>query len=383
MLNKLVCLILIGVWSSYGVTSWSDTVAARKLFKSDTGNIRTRDLQVKRNLTIDSVKGSVVVTNSSGKVIRVPDGSNNQVLQTDGAGHYSFGSKIGVDSGTIQSINGSSEASQTITGQSPWLSVTESGTGNAVHTIETQSGYIIPTGSGNKVDSATKSNTSDTVKHQRLSIVSQGSGITVTRSNDTFAVSLYSPPVIASLTNNQATHYAGQTVTGLTASWTLSGAAITSQTITDAGSLSVGDRTHVFSGLTLTSDKYYTLSVTDGVTPTSATTWVYFYIQKYMDTCSGAEPSEAQIRARASSWTYQNAAYRTLASTAITGGGKYIYYAFPASWGSIYFLDGAIPITWNLTTVSITNSYGDTRNYSVYTSPNPIVGTIHLTAIGN
>lgn len=223
---------------------------------------------------------------------------------------------------------------------------------------------------------------SDTVKHQRLSIVTQGTGITVIRSADSFQVALYSPPVISALTNTMATNYAGQTVTGVTVSWTLTGSAITSQTLTDAGSLNIADRSHIFTDLSYTTDKYYTLSVTDGVTPTSASTWIYFYISKFYGTTTDAAPTESDIEAgTGASWEYQNAAYRALASVNVTGAGKYIFYAYPSSWGDINLYVNGFLSSWNRTTVSITNAYGDTRNYYCFTSPTTIIGTISLSAV--
>jgi hypothetical protein len=110
---------------------------------------------------------------------------------------------------------------------------------------------------------------------------------------------------------------------------------------------------------------------------------MYFYIQKFCGTSADAAPTAGDIQAGSSSWVQQAAANRALDATAITGGGRYIFYSYPASWGTVYLLDGANPITWNTNTVSLTNAYGDTRNYTCYTSPNVIVGTIHLKATGN
>jgi len=192
----------------------------------------------------------------------------------------------------------------------------------------------------------------------------------------------YSPPVILSFTNNTGTMYAGQTVTGLTTAWTLGGAPITSQTHTDC-TPALGDRSHVFTGLSLTNDKYYTLAITDGKTPSSANTWVYFMISKYYGTSVNSAPTESNIKAGTNSWQYQNVSYRALAATEITGEGKYIYYAYPASWGSVQIWVNGLQNNWSKTTVSVTNAYGNTQNYYVYTSPSTIIGTLTVSAIGN
>jgi hypothetical protein len=187
---------------------------------------------------------------------------------------------------------------------------------------------------------------------------------------------------ISSLTNTSPTNYVGQTITAVTVSWTLSGSDITSQTLTDC-SPALGDRTHAFTGLSLTSDKYYTLTITDGVTPSSASTGVFFYIQKYYGTSADASPNAGDIQSGSTIWSYQNATYRSLGSTNVTGGGNYIFYSYPAAWGNIQLFVNGFLSTWNKTTVSLTNAYGDTRNYYVYTSPTTIVGAITLLATAN
>ena len=88
-------------------------------------------------------------------VSKPSDGSNNQVLTTDGAGSWFFSDKTGGTSGTITSINGSSESLQTILGDNG-LQVVDSATGNFVHKIRPSSGRIIPTGSGTTPDSSWK-----------------------------------------------------------------------------------------------------------------------------------------------------------------------------------------------------------------------------------
>ena len=190
------------------------------------------------------------------------------------------------------------------------------------------------------------------------------------------------PPLITSLTNTSTTNYVGQTVSAVTVNWTLSGGTITSQSLTDC-TPALSDRTHSFSALSLTSDKYYTLTITNGSTQATATTWLYFYIQKWYGTSSSATPSAGNIQGGSNTWSFQDTTYRAMSSTNITGGGNYCYYAYPASWGDIKISVNGFSSTWNKTTVSLTNSYGDTRNYYVYTSPTTIVGTISLSAIGN
>jgi hypothetical protein len=232
-------------------------------------------------------------------------------------------------------------------------------------------------------DSSAKCHISDTVLHPILTTVKQGSGITVTSSADTYFVALYTPPVIASLTNTVNVGYAGQTITSATINWTLTGANITNQTLTDC-TPALGDRTHTFTGLTITTDKYWTLAITDGVTPTSASTYIYFYVEKWYGTSTSGTPAASDIQTRNTHpWTYIYTPYRAQSSIPITGGGNYCFYAYPAAWGAVALYTNGFLTVWNLTTVSLTNSYGDTRTYNVYTSPTPITGTFTFTAVAN
>jgi len=61
------------------------------------------------------------------------------------------------------------------------------------------------------------------------------------------------------------------------------------------------------------------------------------------------------------------------------GGSNYIYYAYPASWGTISnIIVNGFSSTWNYSTVSVTNAEGNTENYYAYVSPNVIAGTVTL-----
>lgn len=239
------------------------------------------------------------------------------------------------------------------------------------------------------IDTARACYKADTVLHPILTTVKQGTGITVTSSDDTFFVALYTPPHIASLTNTINVGYAGQTITSANVNWTLSGATITNQTLTDCTPL-LTDRAHAFTGLSITTDKCWTLAVTDGVTPTSASTCIYFYIEKWYGTSASGTPASSDIQTgcwgsctNTHPWTYIYTPYRAQSSITMTGGGNYCFYAYPSSWGTVALYTNGFLTVWNLTVVSVTNSYGDTRNYNVYTSPTPIAGSFTFSAVAN
>jgi hypothetical protein len=232
-------------------------------------------------------------------------------------------------------------------------------------------------------DSSTKVPNTAWALHAIDSIAPQiiaGTGITSIKTGSSYTISLYQAPYIASLTNTTPTNYLGQTVTSVTVNWTLGGPAITNQTLTGA-SLILTDRTHTFSG-TWTNDASWTLSITDGITPSSANTGITFYVQKFYGTTSDAVPTAADIHTGSSSWQTQSSGNRGLGSTSITGGKNYIFYAYPASWGYVQIYVNSFGSTWNTSTASITNAYGNIQNYTVYTSPTTIVGTITISASG-
>lgn len=67
--------------------------------------------------------------------------------------------------------------------------------------------------------------------------------------------------------------------------------------------------------------------------------------------------------------TLANDEFSTSRSKAFTidGGGEYIYYAYPASWGTATFtVNGFLNTAWTLEVVSHTNASGHTENYNVY-----------------
>lgn len=126
----------------------------------------------------------------------------------------------------------------------------------------------------------------------------------------------------------------------------------------------------------------YTLSATDiASSSVSSTIYVDFKMNKYYGTSASATPNETIIEAGTATLSTDTAASKTLSTVNITGGGNYIYYAYPAAWGALtnLYVNGFLS-GWNVTTVSVTNGYSNTENYTVYTSPNQIVGGITLAA---
>jgi hypothetical protein len=191
---------------------------------------------------------------------------------------------------------------------------------------------------------------------------------------------LYVPAAISSFTNNAGTVYKGSTVTGFTANWAVSGT-ITAQTLTGK-TPALGDRTATYTGLSLTTDTSYTLTISDAVSSPvdTAISTIYFRLRKYYGVSASATPDSAAIKFGTAVASINTNASRALASVSITPGGNYPYYAFPSAWGVVSLLVNGFATVWNVTTVSITSIEGDTENYTCYTSPNQVVGDITLVA---
>lgn len=145
--------------------------AKRAVFADSSKNTHKADTSIgaKRSVFSDSSTNShksdtSVVSRSSTLwgAHSVPAGQvNNYVLTTDG-NNWSWTSKSLLDTTlpAIQSINGSSASAQTIKGEKG-LEVLDSGATLQTHVIQPATGYIIPTGANNRVDSSNHADTAD------------------------------------------------------------------------------------------------------------------------------------------------------------------------------------------------------------------------------
>lgn len=197
----------------------------------------------------------------------------------------------------------------------------------------------------------------------------------------------YTSPNIVTLTNNadgsQGTSSileTGSTITAVTIVWSVN-KTMTTLELTDApsGSISPGDTSYSFTGLSITSNKTWTLTVTDSESTTdSQSTTAVFRRKMHWGTDSGASLSSADILALG------NSAFATTFDRSFYASptGEYIYFAYPASFGAVNSvkMDGIVN-TFTQSTVSHTNSSGDTVNYYVYRSPNNMTDTNILVEI--
>ena len=183
---------------------------------------------------------------------------------------------------------------------------------------------------------------------------------------DSVADLLYVAIDITKFNHSAGTVEMGGTVKELTLSWTLNKTPA-SQTV-NGESLDVSVRSKKLTGLNITANKSFSMSVTDerGATDSASTT-VSFQNGVYYG--AGANPAtldSAFILALASK-TLSSAKGRTIDVTA--GDGQHIWYALPKRLGTCKFTVGGFEGGFDLVaTIDFTNSKGYTEAYYIYRS---------------
>ncbi len=197
---------------------------------------------------------------------------------------------------------------------------------------------------------------------------------------DYLSYRLLGPIDITSFINNVGLVEVGTTVSSVTVSWSLNSVPVETITLTDAPDVVPTNVSKAFTGLSLTTDKTYTLAVTDSQDGSdSATTSVLFGKYVYWGQSASATPNEGIIKAASNGGTQlrHNVAGSRARSFTQAGGSAYIYYAYPKAWGaSTLYVNGFLS-TWNLTEVNVTSN-GQTAAYYVYTSPYVQAGSLAL-----
>lgn len=199
-------------------------------------------------------------------------------------------------------------------------------------------------------------------------------GINAVTNGNVVSLSLYTAPVISSFVNDINTVETGSTVTAIDLDWVLSGGAITSQSINQGvGSLAIGLRTYNDTTDT-TTNRTYTLTVSDGTTSPQASTTVTFLSKAYWGVSALTTLSDAQIIALSSEF-----ATSRLRTKVVSPSNQYIYFVYPASFGTASFVvNGFADTAWTLeggAAQNFVNASGATVSYYVYRSNDTALGT--------
>lgn len=183
---------------------------------------------------------------------------------------------------------------------------------------------------------------------------------------------MYEPIAVTGFANSVNTVEIGQTITAVTLSWTFNKAPATvtidgeSQSAAQSGSLAL-------TGLTLTSDKTWTLQGTDERDAVaSKTTKISFLNGVYYGALASFDGDISQL-------TRVLTSTRARTVTVTADAGKYIWYVSPTRLGACSFKVGGFDGGFEGTTMEITNASGYTETYNVYKTTNAGLGKTTVT----
>jgi len=178
---------------------------------------------------------------------------------------------------------------------------------------------------------------------------------------------LREPPTISTFTGGQTVEK-GSTVTTVTLAWTLDGDTPIYSSLTDVPGfdINVEGSSYEFSGLSLTSNKTYTLTVGDDIENPSDSDveYIRFYNRVIYGVLSATSANASDLSAM--NYTLDN---NRLRSFTLDGEGKYIYIAHPVAYGVGEIWVGGLKTTsWVQTTVHYPNAGGAGEDYYVFRS---------------
>lgn len=194
----------------------------------------------------------------------------------------------------------------------------------------------------------------------------------ITSLEEQMAELLYKAITINSFNNNVNTVEKGTIITNVTLTWSTN--KTPTKLVVNGETLSNTTTSKTITGLSLTSDKSYSMTVTDERNATATkTTSITFTNGIYYG--SAAEPTTIDS-------TFILGLTKKLQSSKATtfttncGTGQYIYYAIPKSYGNASFNVGGFDGGFMAAeTVSFTNSKGYTEDYYIYRSTNSSLGS--------
>jgi len=180
----------------------------------------------------------------------------------------------------------------------------------------------------------------------------------------------YYTPIVS--LSGGSTNEVGSTVANVNLTWTVdSRDDITTQTLTDVGSIGAAVRAYDFTGVNLNTDKTYTVQSGDGTSTGSDSVTVAFRYKKYWGALNDTVIDDAEILALSNSELTTSIAE----SFTISPSGGYIWFCYPAAWGTATFTISGFTTIFDLTVQNHTNASGATASYNCYRSPNQYSGT--------
>jgi hypothetical protein len=181
---------------------------------------------------------------------------------------------------------------------------------------------------------------------------------------------LFVPFSITSFHNDVGTVEIGTTVTSTTLDWVFNKDVVSQAVTPDIGDMPVDQRTATDTGA-WTTVRTYALTASDGVSSSTVTSSISFLNKRYWGVSSASALDNSAILGLTSELASSKGQTRSMSPS-----GEYIYFAYPAAWGSAAFtVNGLLNTAWELAVVSFTNASGYTSNYNVYRSTYLLTGT--------
>lgn len=179
----------------------------------------------------------------------------------------------------------------------------------------------------------------------------------------------YVTPDVSGFSNNVGSVEIGSTITSVVLNWSLN-KTMTSASINQSIGSVLGVLTYTHS-TSFTTDRTYTITVSDGTNSDSASTAIYFRSKRYWGTNANTSLDSTAILALSGELSTSKTK-----SWSQNGNGQYIYYVYPASFGTATFtVNGLLSTSWTLSVQSHTNASGYSSSYNVYRTNNVQNGT--------
>lgn len=184
---------------------------------------------------------------------------------------------------------------------------------------------------------------------------------------------MYKPINITGFSNDIGTVEIGTVISAVNLVWSLDQVPTEQSIDSPLGNtiMAVGDRALLVNGISLTTDFAFKLNVTDGKTPKSTTTTVAFRSKRYHGVSAMTDIDDTELLTLTSEFSTSKVLHDS-----VDGGGMYLYFAFPESFGDVKFkVNGLQNTAWVKTTRGVTNAVGYIQNYNIYRSATVQNGT--------
>lgn len=169
-------------------------------------------------------------------------------------------------------------------------------------------------------------------------------------------------PLSGSLSGGN-TYEVGTTVSQVILNWSYNKPVTTQSLNNGIGNLSAELRTYTHNGQTITSNRTYTLTASDGTNTINTSTSVSFLYKRYWGVSASSTLTDANILALSKEFSSSRQQNRTFNCS----GGKYFWIIYPTSFGSAAFKVGGLSFSdMNLETRTITNDAGASVQLNVY-----------------